>query len=399
MKKLLTVGAVCAAAIMPAHAGVFDSGDLTLSGFGTLGMAKSNTDQVRFVRYNQLEGVGEDARIGLDSNLGLQMNYKANDWLSGTVQILTRKGPTPGFTTDLTWAFLKARINDDLSVRVGRIVLPTFLISDYQNVGYANSMMRPPIEVYSQAPVESTDGIDLSYQRTVGDLSVTLQPFVGVSRGKLFVGMSNSTYRAPNYGFVVTAEYAPFLFRFSHVKVKVNSNDIAPLNNLSAVLARAGFRDLASDLILSDKKIDITAIGTTMDWRNIVMQAEYGQRRPKDPTHIPPTNYWYTMLGYRIGTVLPYYAHANYTSGTPTARVPANFPRGGPLGGAIRGLLGPNDQSSDLIGVRWDFAKSVALKVQIDRVKPKYKTGLLLGPVTGYTRPVTVVGATLDFVF
>jgi hypothetical protein len=69
--------------------------------------------------------------------------------------VLTRKNTSPTFTTDLTWAFLKARINDEVSVRVGRVVVPTFLISDYQNVGYANTMMRPPIEMYGQAPIET----------------------------------------------------------------------------------------------------------------------------------------------------------------------------------------------------------------------------------------------------
>ena len=28
------------------------------------------------------------------------------------------------------------------------------MISDYQNVGYANTMIRPPIELYGQAPLE-----------------------------------------------------------------------------------------------------------------------------------------------------------------------------------------------------------------------------------------------------
>src|SRR5471030_441248 len=188
MKKQLLVAAVLAAtAAMQAQAGTLGDDNLTISGFGTLGVAKSNTDQAQFARYNQAEGVSDKAKIGLDTNLGLQATYKINDWLSGTAQILTRKNTSPTFTTDLTWAFLKARVNDEVSVRVGRVVLPTFLISDYQNVGYANTMMRPPIEMYGQAPIENVDGADVNFQRAFGDFNFTTQAFAGVSRGKLFV--------------------------------------------------------------------------------------------------------------------------------------------------------------------------------------------------------------------
>src|SRR5476649_1539481 len=125
MKKRLLVTMILAAmGVAQAQAGTMDDGNLSISGFGTLGVAKSNTDEAQFARYNQAEGVSDKARIGLDSNLGLQASYKINDWLSGTAQILTRKNTSPTFTTDLTWAFLKARVNDEVSVRVGRVVLP-----------------------------------------------------------------------------------------------------------------------------------------------------------------------------------------------------------------------------------------------------------------------------------
>jgi hypothetical protein len=53
----------------------------------------------------------------------------------------------------------------------------------------------------------------------------------------------------------------------------------------------------------------------------------------------------------------------------------------------VGGLLAAAEQKNDLIGVRWDFAKSMALKVQIDRVKPKTKAGtLIFAPAAGYTK-------------
>jgi hypothetical protein len=403
MKKQLLVIAVLAATATMAQAGVMDDGNLSISGFGTLGVAKSDTDQAQFARYNQAEGVKDKARIGLDSNLGLQASYKINDWLSGTAQVLTRKNTSPTFTTDLTWAFLKAKVNDEVSVRVGRVVLPTFLISDYQNVGYANTMMRPPIEMYGQAPIENVDGADVTFQRAFGDFNFTTQAFVGVSRGKLFVpssGGSVATYRAPAYGISFTGEYGPLLVRLGHAQADMKSNDLAPLNALATTLKAVGFAQLGEDLgLTSGKKIAFTSLGGTLDWNNIVVQTEYAQRRAKEAVYIPDTNAWYAMAGYRIGKVLPYYAHASYTDAGHSVTPPAVFPKTGPLGGAVYGLLQSAEQTSDLVGVRWDFAKSLALKVQVDRVKPKAKSGSLIFPTATFKGDVTVVAAALDFVF
>ncbi|MYM87905.1 porin [Rugamonas sp. FT82W] len=404
MKKKLLVAAIFAAtAAMQAQAATLGDENLSISGFGTLGVAKSNTDQAQFARYNQAEGVADKAKIGLDTNLGLQATYKINDWLSGTAQILTRKNTSPTFTTDLTWAFLKARVNDEVSVRVGRVVLPTFLISDYQNVGYANTMMRPPIEMYGQAPIENVDGADINFQRAFGDFNFTTQAFVGVSRGKLFVPTGSgsvATYRAPAAGISFTGEYGPFLVRLGHARADLKINDLAPINGLTAQLSQFGFKQLANDIGLTDgKKIAFTSIGATMDWHNIVVQTEYAQRRAKEAVYIPDTNAWYTMVGYRVGKVLPYYAHASYRDAGSSVTPPASLPKTHPLGAAVYGLLPSPEQTSDLIGVRWDFAKSVALKVQADRVKPKTKAGSLIFVKPGFSGNVTVVAAALDFVF
>jgi hypothetical protein len=106
------------------------------------------------------------------------------------------------------------------------------------------------------------------------------------------------------------------------------------------------------------------------------------------------------MVGYRIGKVLPYYAHASAKGAGSSVTTPAALARVPALNTAVTGLLASAEQTSDIVGVRWDFAKSVALKVQVDRVKPKAKSGLLINvPAAGYNKDVTVVAAGLDFVF
>lgn len=406
MKKQLLAAAILAAmATMQAQAGALDDGNLSISGFGTVGVAQSNSDNAQFVRYNQSEGVADSPRIGLDTNLGLQATYKMNDWLSGTVQVLTRRGPQGNFGTDVTWGFLKAKINDEVSVRVGRVVVPTFLISDYQNVGYANTMMRPPIELYAQNPIENSDGADINFQRAFGDLNFTAQAFVGVSRGKLFVSSGSgsvATYRAPAAGISVSGEYGPFVVRAAHARADMEIDDIASLNTLSSTLTAVGFGKLASDLNFKDgKKIAFTSVGMTMDWNNIVLQTEYAQRRAKEPVYLADTNSWYAMAGYRVGKFVPYYAHSTVKGAGSSVSVPAAFAAApAALRGAVSSLTGAQEQTTDLVGVRWDFAKSLALKVQVDRVKPQAKSGYLIhAPAAGTTKAINVVAVGVDFVF
>jgi hypothetical protein len=389
---------------MQAQAGSLDDGNLSISGFGTLAVAKSDTDSAQFARYNQATGVGDSPRIGLDSNLGLQASYKINDWLSGTAQVLTRKNTSPSFTTDLTWAFLKVKVNDEINVRVGRMVMPAFLISDYQNVGYANTMMRPPIEVYGQDPIENVDGVDLNYQHAFGDTNFTAQAFAGSSRGKLFVptaGGSVAKYRAPAQGVSLALEHGPVTVRLGHLRAELNSDNLLPINSLAATLKQVGFGQLGQDLgIAEGKKMSFTSLGLALDWNNIVVQTEYAMRRAHDPVYIPETNSWYAMGAYRYGKVLPYFAHAASKGAGSSITVPAALGKIPALNAAVTNLLISPEQSTNLAGVRWDFAKSIALKVQVDRVKPKVKSGqLIFTPAAGQKDSVTVVAAGLDFVF
>lgn len=404
MKKHLLAASILAALGLSAQAGTLGDGNLSISGFGTLAAAKSDTDTAQFARYNQAVGVKDGVRIGLDSNLGLQATYQMNDWLSGTAQVLTRKNTSTSFTTDLTWGFVKARINDEVSVRVGRVVMPAFLISDYQNVGYANTMMRPPIELYGQAPLENVDGADINYQHAFGDNNLTVQAFAGTSRGKLFVasaGGSVAQYRAPLAGASVSLERGPLTVRFGHARADMHSSDLQPINQLTATLKSVGFAQLADDITLTTgKKMTFTSVGATLDWNNVLVQSEYAQRRAKEAVYIPQTNAWYVMGGYRFGKVMPYYAHAASKGAGSTVNVPASLAKVPPLNAAVTNLLTAAEQSSDLVGVRWDFAKSIALKVQVDRVKPKVKSGaLIFAPAAGQKDSVTVVAAGVDFVF
>ncbi len=387
-----------------------------ISGFGTGALTYADTKDAEFARPNQASGSSGDFRTGIDSNLGLQADMPVNSWLSLTAQGLVRRDAEDSYGAELSWAFAKARISDEVSVRVGRVGLPVFMISDYRNVGYANNMLRPPAEVYSQVPFNSIDGADITWQHGFGDTSVTAQLAYGNVKSPVSGGI-----HAKGKGIAalnISAEHGPFTVRAGHATAKVTIDDSVSLNTLVGGLraAGAGYRftqlpALANEIEANEKRATFSSLGLSMDWNNIVVQTEYAKRKTK--AYINDTSAWYVMGGYRIGKFMPYVSHANLKiDGAVVNTVPAACPAGYPaactptlqqLGAGVRRLpnagVGQGEQSTNTFGVRWDFAGSVALKAQIDRVKPKNGTGLFVNAKPGFNDTVTVGAVALDFVF
>jgi hypothetical protein len=393
-----------------------DSSPVRISGFGTAALTWANKDNVEFGRPNQAHGADKQPTTGVDSNLGLQADYTVNSWLSFTGQGLVRKDAEDDFGAELSWAFAKARVSDDVSIRVGRIGLPVFMISDYRNVGYANTFLRPPAEMYSQVPFNSVDGADITWQHSFGETTYTAQFAYGGTNTKVYGGPDLDARRLSALNLV--AERGPLTLRFGRADTKITLNNQQGLNTLVTSLRTAGagygigaLSTLANDIAVDHKKASFTSVGATLDWNNILLQSEFAKR--KTDSYLNDTKSWYVMGGYRFGKILPYYTHAKLSiDGAVANTIPAACPTGYPaactvtlrtLSGAVSGLkysgLGQGEQTTDTIGVRWDFYRSMALKAQVDRVRPDGGNGLLLNVKAGFRAPVTVGALALDFVF
>ena len=415
-KQIIAAVLALPLALSSAHAQEAQGPTVKISGFGTGALTWTNTNDAEFGRPNQASGAKKSARTGVDSNLGLQADIGVNSWLSFTAQGLVRRDAEDDYGAELAWAFAKARIDDQFSVRVGRIGLPAFMISDYRNVGYANTFLRPPVEMYSQVPFNGLDGIDATYQQSFGDTSVTGQLAYGRTESPIAGGYTGKSKGMSAVN--VTAEHGPFTARFGRVDSKVSITGSAPLATLLAGLRASGtgyhfpqLNALADQLDPTEKKASFTSVGLGVDWKNIVVQTEFAKR--KVDAYVNDTTSWYVMGGYRFGKVLPYFIQGKVSiDGSPANVVPTSCPAAygpacGPTMAALRaGVarlpytgIGQGEQSTTSIGVRWDFYRSLALKAQIDRVKPAAGSGLLLNPATGFNRDVTVGAVAIDFVF
>jgi hypothetical protein len=415
MKKRI-IASMLALPLAVSSAYAQDTSPVRISGFGTGALTWTDNDQAQFSRPNQARGAKKSPITGVDSNLGLQADYAINDWLSVTGQGLVRKDAEDDYGADLTWAFVKAKLSSDVSVRVGRVGLPVFMISDYRNVGYANTFLRPPVELYSQVPFNSLDGADVTWQHSFGDTTYTAQLAAGNTKSQL-AGNFSAEGRSM-VALNLAAEHGPLTLRFGHAQGKLTIDNATSLNTLLAGLRAAGsgyrfaqLNQLADNLQLNRKKATFTSAGLGLDWNDIVVQTEYAKR--KTHSYVNDTTAWYAMAGYRFGKLLPYYIHSSLKIDSyPANTIPAACPAGYPvactptlavLSGGVDTLrnsgIGQGEQRTDSIGLRWDFYRSVDLKVQFDRVRPQNGNGLFLNPQPGFHGPVTVGSVAVDFVF
>jgi len=333
----------------------------SISGFGTTALTVTDNDDVEFVRYGQESGASEDPEFKVDSNLGLQLNARANDWLTGTVQVLTQQRTDDGMDTEVEWAFVGIEPVDGLRLCLGRTAMPTFAISDARNVGFANTWVRPPNEVYGLALLEALDGVDLSYYRPLGSTAIRLTALAGESEVHVYdtdVEMKNVRG--------VTAQWETEWATF----------------RVGRITADSQLEDLG---LAGEEEYTFTGVGVHVDRDNVVARAEFVTREADQFADLVDAEGWYVFGGYRFGTLLPY---AIYATTEPDA-------------GFVPTQLSA-EQSTISAGVRWDRFGAATVKFQLDRVDTDGSAGIsFTNPTASVPVADEVIVATLgiDFIF
>jgi hypothetical protein len=393
--RVATLAGACAIASGAAHAdaGSWDP-SWSLSGFGTLGYVRTDTDQALFAGPGQPGGASRDGTLGVDSKLGAQVNARANDVFSATVQAISQRNGDGNFRPGIEWAFLKARLTPELSVRAGRIGAPLFAVSDFRNIGYANLWLRTPLEVYGQVPFSNFDGADAIYQHTLGTTALTAQLFAGKSDS----AASNSDVNVKHeFGLNVSAEFDNGItLRVGRVQGKLTVSN-GSVSRLLAAIAATPYAGVGDEIAATGKEATFTGVGIAYDHDNWVANAEYTRR--KTSSYISSTTGWEGTLGYRVGRFTPYavVARIRRDSSNVDDTIPSSQ-----LATLVDGLLQRQDaaQKTASIGVRWDAWKNVDVKAQFDRIRPDSgAVGLFNGVASGFDSAVNVYSVAVDFVF
>lgn len=362
----------------PAWAATALGEHVTVSGFGTLGVVRTNSDEGEYVREKQVTGATTSASMKVDSNLGLQATATVTPWLSATVQGLTTQRTSESFTSRIEWAYVKVTPLDGLAVRAGKFSLPNFLISDSRRIGYANTALRPANEVYGLDELDGgLKGLDASYQMHLSHAGSVTVTALGGSSVTSLGDLGNADTKNVR-GLNVVWDNDGYALRIGQITARPQLPD--------AITA-----SLPPGTAL-DETYKFTGVGFSMDQDDVVVQAEYVQRRSSQFESLIGANGWYVLGGYRFGKLLPYVQRSDLKA----TRDDHVFSAFGP-------------QTTTALGLRWDAFASAAIKFQAERVDThgtrgnSFVTPSVLtpfGPVPQpVTSPVTTLSVAVDFVF
>jgi hypothetical protein len=407
--------AVVALALYATGARADDSGTsvFSLGGFGTLGVVHSSEDRADFTgSIFKPSGAGHTRAwsADVDSLIAAQATARFTPKLSAVLQVVSEQDHEGTYRPHVEWANVKYQFTPEFSARIGRTVLPIYMVADSRKVNYANPWVRPPTEVYAMVPITSNDGVDASLRVAVGPAINTIQLTAGRSDSKFpdNRGLAGGTAEARHLVAVAdTLESGFATVRFSVGRMRLTIPELGALFDGFRQFGPQG-RAIADRYDVSDRPVTYYAVGASYDPGRWFVMGEWS-KLSSNPTIGGKTG-WYVTGGYRMDKVTPFasYAQANAgnlsapgltVSGLP-AQLAASAER---LNATLNGMLGSKVvQDTFSVGGRWDFMRNATFTLQYDRTRVGAgSTGALRNIQPGFEPGgnVNVFSATIDFVF
>jgi len=379
------------------------------SGFGTLGVVHSSEKDADFTSsIFKPNGAGYTHAwsADVDSNFAGQVIADLTPHLSAMLQVLSEQRFDNTYTPYVEWANIKYQFTPDVSVRVGRIVLPSFLFSDSRHVGYANPWVRPPVEVYSLVPVANSDGVDASYRFQTGAVTHTLLGTYGRTMDKEPQGGRSEARR--QWVICDTIEYGAAALHIAYQQAHLTIDALNTFFNVFRPFGPQGVA-IADRYDQDDKPLTFIGLGGMYNPGEWFVTGEWGTTDLHSV--LGKSTAWYASAGYRFGRFTPYVEYAEVTAqgnksdpGLNLAALPSNL--AGPAAGlnaSLNSILeSAPTQNTTSLGVRWDFAKNIDLKLQYGRIRMgagSPGTFVNLQPAFRPGSTASTVSATVDFVF
>jgi hypothetical protein len=420
MRSLALVAAVCSlwGGVCFAGNGAPDTSALRLHGFGTAGVAYVDAPEGwAFTRNLNQANNDNSFRSDIDSRLGVQINYRSGERFELVGQVVASHLDEDAIAGDsLELAFVAFRPNASWTLRVGRVNLDAFALSDHRDVGFTYDFVRPPVEFYSRMPT-SLDGADLSRAWMVADTQWRAKIFAGGSTS----GTGNGRLRLkPLLGLMVSRESEGLLLRISAVHAKV-ANTLAIVEPLIAALhdlQSLPFPQIVADAAYLESQFKAQgqystyfAAGALYDRNNWLLSAEVNNASVT-ANDISGFTTGYVSVGRRLGPVsifgiesiarreisplvTPDWATPLAVFG-PAVALPA---QGLAESATSAANVASGEQQTTSLGIRWDVNTQLALKAQWDRIHIEREGGGLWRSSTAGESSANVVSVVLDFVF
>ncbi|MFK7858242.1 MAG: porin [Granulosicoccus sp.] len=341
---------------------------LNFSGFGTLGYAITDSDTAEYRTGKAQDGADDRGSFEVDTRLGVQADFMISHNSSATLQLLAREGGDGDPEVEAGWAFLKKQINDSVGVRVGRIGLGLYMASEFQEVGFAHPLLRPPEETYVQVPLYSLDGIDIIGNIDIGETQLTFQLIAGQTKTKFFDDLDIDAKFIG--GINITAETDHWRWRITHNEGSLSVTS-ANLLALGEGLSQASvflpeLADIAEDFNDEYKDVSFSGIGVEYEQEKLFLQAELTTRTVDQ--FLPDTTAWYVVAGYRFGSFAPYAYFSQLRQNSKESIDFPDVPQLQEAAASVENIYASADQQSVAVGLRWDFRPNIAFKAQVEHL-------------------------------
>ncbi|MGB1290725.1 MAG: porin [Pseudoalteromonas sp.] len=362
MKKLPIAIALCGALTSAAS-----FAEVRINGFASIVGGKTMDDDATLYGYDN------DISFKNESVFALQLSADLQDKLSATAQIVARG--ENDFDAEFEWAYLTYEFTDELQLSAGKMRVPFYRYSDFLDVGYAYRWIRPPQSVYN-IPFSTYEGLSLLHTSTLGDWDSTVQAIYGGYDGTIaVVSVNGDTELNDIAGINWTLSYDWFSARAAYfvadtsIAIENDTDTGIALNNLEQTLRGAGFAEQANDIAIDEDNGSFFAIGFSVDYNDILFDAEYTEFEVDNSALAKQTQY-YTSVGYRMDEWTVHFTYENNDDEHDSSRYNA-LTAVPPLNQGINQVLEGSKAKSNVytIGTRYNFHPSAAFKVDFSRFK------------------------------
>jgi len=349
--------------------------NFTFSGYGTLGYAWLNDDTAEYRTGEGESGATNEGSFAVDSRFALQLDATFNSIFSASAQVLMRQNEAGDPGAEFEWGFLRVNAGQRVVVRVGRMSLPTFSLSDFREVGYANVLLRPPEDVYSQVPLRRLNGADVTVESLLQGTLITFQLVGGVAREKIFNDLEPDAKQI--LGLSTWIERGPFKARANlttaQIDVDSRSATIGRLKQgVEATLAQAPqlgaiLNPVRADLSGTYRDLTFISAGLSADFDAYFLDFEYARRRIDN--WVVDVDSWSLVAGVNIGRYSPYAFVSSNEDAQSDRRVSLpDSPELNVLEAGINDLYSPRSQNTMGVGLRYDLSEKIALKSQFEYI-------------------------------
>src|SRR6185369_4580125 len=384
--------------------------DLEVHGFGTIGTAYVDKPEGWAYARSLNQRVNDNKfRLDLDSVVGVQINYQPSPTFEVVAQAAASRLDGDAEHNDyLELGFVGWHPDPDWSVRLGRVNLDAYMISDHRVVGFSYQFIRPPVEYYSRMPT-SLDGADVSRTWTIDGV----QWFIFKVTASTENGPGDTRLTLwPVIGLVGSRESDGLLLRISALHGRTR-NDILALQPLTQALQQMralpvpsvamDAAQMQSALSTHGMRTNYIAAAVAYDRHDWLLTAEANRSKAKGMPWVSFSS-GYISAGRRFG-VISAFVTESVTHRDSAARLTPDWatPLGafGPqlaqqaqqlaYGAAAAINTMATDQSATSVGARWDAASRLALKVQWDHIRSRNQGSALWFGANGQRGSANVV--------